>query len=76
MAAFGPAGGEQAIIGDTVNVASHLDTTLAVSDETLRAIPARDCIGMQARLREVGTVRLPGCGPRLVWTLSFAFAFC
>ncbi|HEV2549806.1 MAG TPA: Ada metal-binding domain-containing protein [Stellaceae bacterium] len=74
MAAFGPAGGEQAIIGDTVNVASRLerltrrlDTTLAVSDETLSAISKRESDALRARLRSVGTVRLPGCGPRRVW---------
>jgi len=74
MAAFGPAGGEHAIIGDTVNVASRLerltrrlDTTLAASDETLRAISARDGDAMRTRLRGVGTVRLPGCGPRRMW---------
>jgi adenylate cyclase len=74
MAAFGPAGGEQAIIGNTVNVASRLerltrrlDTALAVSDETLRAISARDGDALRARLREVRTVRLPGCGPQRVW---------
>jgi class 3 adenylate cyclase len=74
MAAFGPAGGEQAIIGDTVNVASRLErltrrleTALAVSDETLRAISARDSEEMRARLRAAGTVRLPGCGLRRVW---------
>jgi len=74
MAAIGPAGGEPQIIGDTVNVASRLerltrrlDTTLAVSDETLRAISAHDGDEMRARLRPVGTVRLPGCGPRRVW---------
>jgi adenylate cyclase len=77
MAAFGPAGGEQAVIGDTVNVASRLerltrrlDTALAVSDETLRAISVRDGDEMRARLLEAGTVRLPGCGPRRVWILS------
>ncbi len=74
MAAFGPAGGEPAIIGDTVNVASRLerltrrlDAKVAVSDETLRAISACDGDAMQTRLRSVGTVRLPGCGPRRVW---------
>jgi class 3 adenylate cyclase len=74
MAAFGPAGGEQAIIGDTVNVASRLerltrrlDTALAVSDETLRAISVHEGETLRARLREIGTVRLPGCGPRRVW---------
>lgn len=74
MAAFGPAGGEQAIIGDTVNVASRLerltrrlDTALAVSDETLSAISKRESDALRTRLRSVGTVRLPGCGPRRVW---------
>jgi class 3 adenylate cyclase len=74
MAAFGPAGGEQAIIGDTVNVASRLerltrrlDTALTVSDETLRAISTSDGDNMRARLRPVGTVQLRGCGPRRVW---------
>jgi class 3 adenylate cyclase len=74
MAAFGPTGGEQAIIGDTVNVASRLerltrrlDAALAVSDETLRAISARESDEMRARLQFVGTMRLPGCGPRRAW---------
>jgi class 3 adenylate cyclase len=74
MAAFGPGGGEQAVIGDTVNVASRLerltrrlDTALAVSDETLRAISTREGDVMQARLRLAGTLRVPGCGPRRVW---------
>ncbi len=74
MAAFGPAGGEQAIIGDTVNVASRLerltrrlDTAIAVSDETMRAISTRDGDALRARLRSVGTVRLPGCGLQRVW---------
>src|SRR5262249_16302611 len=75
MAAFGPAGGEQAIIGDTVNVASRLERltpravspAVAVSDETLRAISGREGDPMRAQLKSVGTVRLPGCGPRRVW---------
>jgi class 3 adenylate cyclase len=74
MAAFGPAGGEQAIIGDTVNVASRLerltrrlDTVLAVSDETLRAISTRDGDALRTQLQPAGIVRLPGCGPRRVW---------
>jgi class 3 adenylate cyclase len=77
MAAFGPAGGEPQIIGDTVNVASRLehltcrlDTTLAVSDETLRAISTPDGHEMRARLQSVGTMRLPGCGPRRVWVAA------
>jgi len=77
MAAFGLTGGEQAIIGDTVNVASRLerltrrlDTALAVSDETLRAISGRDGDEMRARLRLAGTMRLPGCGPRPVWVAT------
>jgi adenylate cyclase len=76
MAAFGPAGGEQAVIGDTVNVASRLerltrrlDAALAVSDETLRAISARDGDALRARLQPVGAVQLRGCGARRVWTL-------
>jgi class 3 adenylate cyclase len=74
MAAFRPSGGEPAIIGDTVNVASRLvrltrrlATALAVSDETLRAISTREGDGLRARLQLVGMVRLPGCGPRRVW---------
>jgi adenylate cyclase len=81
MAAFGPSGGEQAIIGDTVNVASRLerltrrlDTALAVSDETLRAISTSDGDALRARLREVGAVRLPGCGPRRVWVAASPLA--
>jgi class 3 adenylate cyclase len=75
MTAFGPAGGEQAVIGDTVNVASRLerltrrlDVALAVSDDALRAVSARDGDALRARLGAVGIVRLPGCGPRRVWT--------
>lgn len=78
MAAFGPTGGEQAIIGDTVNVASRLerltrrlDTALAVSDETL----TRDGDALRAWLRPVGAVRLPGCGPRRVW-IAAGFRNC
>jgi adenylate cyclase len=74
MAAFGPAGGEQTIIGDTVNVASRLERLtrrlgagIALSDETLRAASAREDELIGARLRPVGVVRLPGCGPRRVW---------
>lgn len=74
MAAFGPAGGEEAIIGDTVNLASRLerltrrlDAVMAVSDDTLRAVTPRDGEVMLARLRSAGVVRLPGCGPRRVW---------
>jgi class 3 adenylate cyclase len=74
MAAFGPAGGEEAIIGDTVNVASRLerltrrlDAVMAVSDDTLRAVTPRDGESMRARLRSAGVVRLPGCGARRVW---------
>jgi len=74
MAAFGPAGGEEAIIGDTVNVASRLerltrrlDAVMAVSDDTLRAVTPQDGEATWARLRPAGVVRLPGCGPRDVW---------
>jgi class 3 adenylate cyclase len=75
MTAFGPSGGEQAVIGDTVNVASRLerltrrlDVTLAVSDDALRAVSAGEGEVLRARLGSVGVVRLPGCGPRRVWT--------
>jgi class 3 adenylate cyclase len=74
MAAFGPAGGEPAIIGDTVNVASRLerltrrlDAVIAVSDEALGAVSSRQGDVLRRRLRPVGIVRLPGCGPRRVW---------
>jgi adenylate cyclase len=74
MAAFGPAGGEQAIIGDTVNVASRLerltrrfDADIAVSDEALGAAASRQGEPIRERLRPVGIVRLPGCGPRRAW---------
>jgi class 3 adenylate cyclase len=81
MAAFGPSGGEEAIIGDTVNVASRLervtrrlDAVMAVSDETLRAVTPRDSEAMRARLRSAGVVRLPGCGPRRVWIAPLSSA--
>jgi len=74
MAAFGPSGDQQTIIGDTVNVASQLErltrrleTAMAVSDEVLRAVSERDGESIRARLRSVGVVRLPGCGPHRVW---------
>ncbi|HUH84102.1 MAG TPA: Ada metal-binding domain-containing protein [Stellaceae bacterium] len=74
MAAFGPAGGEEAIIGDTVNVASRLerltrrlDAVIAVSDDALRAVTPQDGESIRIRLRAAGVVRLPGCGPRRVW---------
>jgi len=75
MTAFGPAGGEQAVIGDTVNVASRLerltrrlDVGLAVSDDALRAVSPAEGERLRAQLHPVGIVRLPGCGPRRVWT--------
>jgi adenylate cyclase len=75
MAAFGPSGGEQAVIGDTVNVASRLerltrrlDVSLAVSDDALRAVSAGDADGLRRRLHAWGTVRIPGCGPHRIWT--------
>ena len=74
MVAFGPAGGEQAVIGDTVNVASRLerltrrlDVALAVSDAALRAVSVHAGKQLRGRLKSVGTVRLPGCGPHRVW---------
>ncbi len=74
MAAFGPSGDEQTIIGDTVNVANRLerltrrlDTAMAVSDEILRAVSEDGSELTRARLRSVGVVRLPGCGPHRVW---------
>jgi class 3 adenylate cyclase len=74
MVAFGPAGGEQTIIGDTVNVASRLErltrrlsAIVAVSDDTLRAVSAPDGELIRAQLHSIGIVRLPGCGPRRVW---------
>ena len=77
MTAFGPAGRDQAVIGDTVNVASRLErltrrlnVALAVSDDTLGAMSARKAEPLRRRLESRGIVRLPGCGPRRVWTAS------
>jgi adenylate cyclase len=74
MVAFGRTSGEQTIIGDTVNVASRLErltrrlgASIVLSDETLRAISARESEAIAARLQAIGVVRLPGCGPRQVW---------
>jgi adenylate cyclase len=68
MAAIGEVGGEQTIIGDTVNIASRLEGLtrrlgpgMIVSDEAVRTAAARQ------HLRPLGTVRLPGCGRRRVW---------
>lgn len=79
MAAFGPAGGEQAIIGDTVNVASRLerltrrlDAAIAVSNAALSAVSSREADAIRRRLRQAGVVRLPGCGPRRVWIAPLA----
>jgi class 3 adenylate cyclase len=75
MVAFGPAGGQQAVIGDTVNVASRLERLtrrlgvgLAVSDEALRAVSQQPGKRLRERLDAAGVVRLPGCGPHRVWT--------
>ena len=78
MAAFGPAGGEQVIIGDTVNVASRLerltrrlDASIAVSDQALGAVSSPNGELIRTRLRSVGVVRLPGCGPCRVWIAPY-----
>ncbi len=77
LVAFGDAGGSRALLGDTVNVASRLEnatrrlrTPLVVSDESMRAIrrPRPDAI--VERLRDVGTIRLPGCGAQRIWAAS------
>src|SRR5262245_32697085 len=75
MVAFGPAGGEQAVIGNTVNVASRLerltrrlDVALAISDDALRAVSLYAGKQLRARLKSIGSVRLAGCGPHRVWT--------
>ncbi len=74
LAAFGRTGGEQTIIGDTVNVASRLERLtrrlgagIVLSDETLRAVSAHESEAICARLQAIGVVRLPGCGQRRVW---------
>lgn len=74
MCAFGPAGGEPDILGDTVNLASRLErltrrleAAIAVSDEALRAVSAQEGEAARALLCSAGIVRLPGCGPRRVW---------
>ena len=77
LVAFGDAGGSRALLGDTVNVASRLEnatrrlrTPLVVSDESMRAIrrPYPESIG--ARLRDLGTIRLPGCGTQRIWAAN------
>jgi class 3 adenylate cyclase len=74
MVAFGVAGGEREVIGDTVNVASRLeratrrlDKSLLVSDEAMRAVADRERGALERRLNELGPVRLPGCGAHRVW---------
>lgn len=74
MVAFGMAGGARTIIGDTVNVASRMErltrrlrTSVLVSDETIRAVPAEVRSGLGGRLRMIGPARLRGSGSRWVW---------
>ena len=77
MAAVGPTGGGQTIIGNTVNVASRLErltrrlrVALAVSDDALRATSARDSNALRSRLDDFGVVHLRGCGSHRVWTAA------
>jgi class 3 adenylate cyclase len=76
MAAIGMVGGERTIIGDTVNVASRLESltrrlgaAIIVSDEAVRAAQAASTGAVPLGLLPVGMVRLPGCGRRQVWAV-------
>jgi class 3 adenylate cyclase len=79
MVAFGRTGtadaGERAVIGATVNIASRLERAtrrlhswLAISDETVRALPAGRATLLLGRLQKVRGVRLNGCGTHHLWT--------
>jgi class 3 adenylate cyclase len=79
MVAFGRTGteaaGGRAVIGATERVASRLErvtrrlgTWLAISDETVRALPTSRATRLQGRLQQVRSVRLKGCGLRHLWT--------
>lgn len=66
---------ERAVIGATVNVASRLEgatrrlqTWLAISDETVRALSAGRATLLLGRLQRARGLRLNGCGIRHVWT--------
>jgi class 3 adenylate cyclase len=79
VVAFGRTGtegaSERAVIGATVNVASRLEratrrlgTSLAISDDIVRALSAGRAALLLGRLRKARGVRLNGCGMRQVWT--------
>jgi class 3 adenylate cyclase len=83
--AFGRTGtedaGERAVIGATVNVASRLEgatrrlrTSLAISDEVVRALSSGRAALLSGRLQKARGVRLNGCGLRHVWTERTSFA--
>ena len=74
--AFGNASGTRALFGDTVNVASRLESAtrrlgrpLVVSDESMRAIQIQRRSAIADRFEAYGSIRLPGCGPQRVWAV-------
>ena len=76
LVAFGDAGGARALLGDTVNVASRLESAtrrlgrpLVVSDESMRAIQIHQRAAIADRLEAYGNIRLPGCGLQRVWAV-------
>jgi class 3 adenylate cyclase len=79
MVAFGRTGpkdaGEHAVVGASVNLASRLErvtrrlgTWLAISDDTVRALPSSRAPLLLGRLQRARDVRLNGCGLHHLWT--------